>query len=77
MAKTKKSMEPCTYKEQLLMEIRQTVCTLDDVFLQLNSNTDPDLIDCYIYELKAAQKRYKYLLEQARKNGITNQHEIY
>ncbi|MBQ3513482.1 MAG: DUF2508 family protein [Lachnospiraceae bacterium] len=77
MTKTKKSTEPLTYKEQLLMDIRQAVCTLDTVFIQLNSNTDPDLIDCYIYELKAAQKRYKYLLEQARKNGITNHDKFY
>lgn len=77
MTKTKKSTEPITYKEQLLTDIREAVCTLDTVFIQLNSNTDPDLIDCYIYELKAAQKRYKYLLEQARKNGITNHTEIY
>ena len=49
-------MEPLTYKEQLLTDIRQAVCTLDSVFIQLNSNTDPDLIDCYIYELKAAKK---------------------
>ena len=25
---------------------------------------DPDLIDCYIYEVNAVQKKYKYLLRQ-------------
>ena len=27
--------------------------------------TDPDLIDCYIYEQNAVMKRYKYLLQKA------------
>ena len=27
--------------------------------------TDPDLIDCYIYDINAILKRYKYLLDQA------------
>ena len=27
---------------------------------------DPDLIDCYIYELKAIQTRYSYLLGKAK-----------
>ena len=27
--------------------------------------TDPDLIDCYIYEVNAVMKRYRYLLNQA------------
>ena len=77
MTKTKKSTEPLTYKDQLLIEIGQVVCTLDTVFIQLNNNTDPDLIDSYIYELKAVQKRYKYLLELARKHGITNHKRLY
>ena len=41
--------------------------------------TDPDLIDCYIYEVNAVLKRYKYLLEQAAKlNSLPeNYFEIY
>lgn len=27
--------------------------------------TDPDLIDCYIYEVNSVLKRYKFLLEEA------------
>ncbi len=27
--------------------------------------TEPDLIDCYIYEVNSVMKRYKFLLEQA------------
>ena len=31
---------------------------------------EPDLIDCYIYELNAASLRYKFLMERAREAGI-------
>ncbi|MCI8853454.1 MAG: DUF2508 family protein, partial [Lachnospiraceae bacterium] len=31
---------------------------------------DPDLIDCYTYEIYAVQKRYKFLLEQARQMDL-------
>ena len=27
--------------------------------------TEPDLIDCYIYEVNSVLKRYKFLMEQA------------
>ncbi|MBQ2264544.1 MAG: DUF2508 family protein, partial [Oscillospiraceae bacterium] len=32
--------------------------------------TEPDLIDCYIYEVNSGLKRYKYLLEQAAKLNL-------
>ena len=38
----------------------------------LENITDPDLIDCYIYELNAVQVRYKFLLRQAKASNLTN-----
>ena len=32
--------------------------------------TDPDLVDYAIYRVQAAQKRYTYLLRQAKEEGI-------
>lgn len=32
--------------------------------------TDPDLVDYAIYQVQAAQKRYTYLLRQAKEEGI-------
>ena len=38
------------------------------IVLSVNSGfdnfTDPDLIDCYIYQVNAILKRYKFLLEK-------------
>ena len=33
--------------------------------------TEPDLIDCYIYELKSVQMRYRFLLRQVKENGVS------
>ncbi|MGB4232234.1 MAG: YaaL family protein [bacterium] len=35
-----------------------------------NSVTDPDLVDYAIYRIEAAQKRYVYLLRQAKQEGL-------
>ncbi len=47
--------------------IRQTQIDLDSAYRNLNHALDPDLIDCYIYQLKSAQMRYHFLLHCARK----------
>lgn len=46
-------------------ELAQTKRALENAYSGFDNVTDPDLIDCYIYELNAVMKRYKYLLEQA------------
>ena len=46
-------------------ELAQTKYALENAYLGCDNVTDPDLIDCYIYELNAVMKRYKFLLDQA------------
>lgn len=46
-------------------ELAQAKYALENAYAGFDNVTDPDLIDCYIYELNAVMKRYKYLLEQA------------
>ena len=46
-------------------ESAQTKYALENAYLGFDNVTDPDLIDCYIYELNAVMKRYKFLLDQA------------
>ena len=50
----------------LLEEIAQARQALDDAYQHFQNASDPDLIDCYIYEGNAAWKRYRFLLKQAR-----------
>lgn len=53
-----------TIQEELLL----TRNALENAYSGFDNATDPDLIDCYIYELNAVMKRYKYLLQKAAEN---------
>lgn len=43
-------------------DLHQTAQDLQDAYRNLENVIDPDLIDCYIYELNSVQMRYKFLL---------------
>ena len=53
-------------KDILLIEIKKTKLALEVVYSNFEYVVDPDLIDCYIYEMNAVQQRYKFLLKQAK-----------
>ena len=57
----------------ILTDIAKTRCALETAYAGFDNATDPDLIDCYIFELNAVQKRYKYLLQQAANMNIASQ----
>ncbi|MCM1494814.1 MAG: YaaL family protein [Bacteroides sp.] len=59
-------------RQALLKEIETTKLAHAVALANLENITDPDLIDCYIYELNAVQVRYKFLLRLAKKNNVTN-----
>ena len=56
---------PKTLREHVLLDLEKTKCELDTAYRGFDYVTDPDLIDCYIYDINAILKRYKYLLDQA------------
>ena len=58
------------HKPTLHEELLQTRRALENAYSGFDNVTDPDLIDCYIYELNAVMKRYKFLLEQAAKSNM-------
>ena len=43
---------------------------LDTAYANFETVVDPDLIDCYTYEIYSVQKRYKFLLEQAKQMDL-------
>lgn len=55
----------------LISELEKTKWALDSAYSNFENVVDPDLIDCYIYEMNAVQKRYKYLLEKAKQSNIS------
>ena len=62
-----KKTDPARHiKEQLLEEMNQLNPSLETVHSNFENVSDPDLIDCYIYEMNALSFRYKYLLRQIK-----------
>lgn len=55
-----------TKYDSLLEDIEKTKIALESAYSNFENVSDQDLIDCYIYELNAMQKRYKFLLKQAK-----------
>ena len=63
----KKNNKPVTQENQyLLQEIALTKRALSAAYSNFDNATDPDLIDCYIYQVNSEQKRYKYLLQKQK-----------
>lgn len=57
----------------LMNDLHQTAQDLRDAYHNLENVVDPDLIDCYIYEVNSVQMRYKFLLASIKryeKNSI-------
>ena len=53
-------------RRQLMEDFTLTKNALDTAYANFETVVDPDLIDCYTYEIYSVQKRYKFLLEQVR-----------
>ena len=51
----------------LLQDLQQTTVELQNAYENLENVVEPDLIDYYIYQAKAVQMRYKFLLGCVKK----------
>ena len=59
-------------REQLLSDLKLTKTALDDAYTNFEQVVDPDLVDSYIYEVNAVQKRYHFLLKQVQMMDLQN-----
>lgn len=66
-SKQKKDVTP---RDLLIEDILKTQHALETAYAGFDNATDPDLIDCYIYEVNSALKRYRFLLNQANRMEI-------
>lgn len=57
-------------ERRLRREIEQTQGAIDTARNHFEQVVDPTLIDCYIYELNAAQLRYQFLLQNFKKREL-------
>lgn len=51
----------------LLDDLKKTTAELENTYTNLENVVDPDLIDYYIYQAKAVQMRYRFLLNCVKK----------
>lgn len=56
-----------THYSLIKEDLQQTARDLADAYTNLENVVEPDLIDCYIYELNSVQMRYKFLLSTLKK----------
>ena len=54
----------------LLSDLEKTKKALEVAYAGFDNVTEPDLIDCYIYEVNSVYKRYKFLMEQAARIAL-------
>lgn len=61
---------PPAYKtivyKQLLQDMAAAKYALDNAYSNFENVVDPDLIDSWIFEMNAMQKRYKFLLNRVK-----------
>lgn len=62
----KKTLARPQIDHRLRAEIEETRGAIDTAMNHFEEVVDPTLIDCYIYELNAAQLRYQFLLRRAK-----------
>ena len=62
--RTKQALAFYLERQKLRQEIEQTRHSIDSARNHFEQVVDPTLIDCYIYELNAAQLRYQFLLRR-------------
>ena len=58
-------------RRQLMEDLTLTKNALDTAYANFETVVDPDLIDCYIYELNSVQMRYKFLLASIKKMELS------
>lgn len=62
--KKRQSLTPSPENLELRAEIARTKHSIESARSNFEQVVDPTLIDCYIYELNAAQLRYQFLLRR-------------
>lgn len=67
LAKTKKENVK-TLRKEYISDIKTAKEELDNAISNFSYATEPELIDLYTYQIKAAQVKYNYHLMRAKRN---------
>lgn len=66
----KRHLAPTEEERRLRNEIERSKTAIDAARNHFEQVVDPTLIDCYIYELNAAQLRYQFLLRRFKSREV-------
>lgn len=53
-------------RQELLEGLERTKVMIHQAYACFNRESDPDLIESYVFEINALQRRYSYLLRKVR-----------
>lgn len=63
----RRGADPRTEERRQLMEVMaQTRVEINQAYAGFNSQSDPDLVDSYVYEINSLQSRYSYLVRRVK-----------
>ena len=64
----RKKEDPAAQRErqELMDGLAQTRVQINQAYACFNRESDPDLIESYVFEINALQSRYSYLLRRVR-----------
>lgn len=65
-----KSLKKRAAYRQVVKELKQAKDEMERVYNYFSTVTEPELIDASIYQINAVQKKYDYLVIQARQLEI-------
>ncbi len=71
LLKVKNNETVITEDKELLLNLKEVKSNIDIAYMNFENATDNNLIDSYIYELKALQMRYEYLMKRIKARGLT------
>ncbi len=57
-------------KNGLLLQIRDTSARLESAYSRFENECNEDLLDSIIYEIQSLKALYRYLIKQAKENGL-------
>ena len=57
-------------QDGILLQIRETSVKLQNAYTRFENESNEDLIDSIIYEIQSLRALYRYLIKQAKQNGI-------
>ena len=61
---------PKPVSDSLLQQIRDTSQRLESAYSRFENECNEDLLDSIIYEIQSLKALYRYLLKQAKENGL-------